>query len=120
MSKTAQVQSNQNQTDNQSKCTVLNLSGRLDDPSKESRIKLFHIVKCCWKKNYRIKFIITAFGIFISYLCVGILQEKIMKSHYGDQINADGTKGEKFTYANTLAAVSLLSGFIFIGGKQVK
>lgn len=96
---------------------IVHLSGISDPPSKARRFKLQHMMINCWKEHDRVKFIITALGIFLSYLCVGIFHEKIMKTRYGNEKNADGSIGETYTYANTLAGVSILSGFIFIGGK---
>lgn len=96
---------------------IVHLSSISDPPSKPSHFKLQHMMINCWKEHDRVKFIITALGIFLSYLCVGIFHEKIMKTRYGNEKNADGSIGETYTYANTLAGVSILSGFIFIGGK---
>lgn len=96
---------------------IVHLSSISDPPSKARHFKLQHMMINCWKEHDRVKFIITALGIFLSYLCVGIFHEKIMKTRYGNENNADGSIGEMYTYANTLAGVSILSGFIFIGGK---
>lgn len=79
--------------------------------------KLPHIVEKSWLKNGRVKFVITAIGICLSYLYVGLLQEKIMKGRYGDGVNGDGTIGETFKYANTLVEVYLIFGFIIIKSK---
>lgn len=76
--------------------------------------KLPHMVKKSWQTNGRFKFIITAIGIFLSYSCVGILQEIIMKGYYG----GDEVTGEKFKYENTLVEVYLMLGLIFIKSKS--
>lgn len=100
------LQSNQNQA--QTEYTVLNMTNQAE--TSEGGNKLLQVFQNQWNNNGRLKFVIIALGIFISYLYVGLCQEKIMKSTYGDE-------EEKFTYANTLVEVSLVSGLIFINSK---
>lgn len=71
---------------------------------------VLQVLRNQWDGNGRLKFVIIALGIFISYLYVGLCQEKIMKTPYGEN-------KERFTYANTLVEVSLVSGLIFINSK---
>lgn len=94
-------QSNENQA--QAEYTVLNMVQQPD----LSQNKVLQVIQNAWNQNGRSKFVIIALGIFMSFLVVGLCQEKIMKTPYGDD-------KEEFTFANTLVEVSLLSGFIFI------
>lgn len=70
-----------------------------------------------WQNDGRMKFIVVALGIFLSYFIVGILQEKIMRGCYGDT-SEKCEKGEKFTYAISIALVQNLFAFIIIRGKR--
>lgn len=70
-----------------------------------------------WQNNGRFKFIVVALGIFLSYFIVGILQEKIMRGCYGDDTSKKCEKGEKFTYAITIALVQNVFAFIIIRGE---
>lgn len=65
----------------------------------------------------KVKFVIVALGIFFSYVCFGILQEKVTRSTYGDFVNEDGTKGEKFRYELTLVGIQCFIYCIFARGK---
>lgn len=65
----------------------------------------------------KVKFVTVALGIFISYFCFGILHEKVTRSTYGDFINADGTKGERFRYELTLVGIQCLIYCIVARGK---
>lgn len=92
------------------------MTNRIESSSKNNQFKLVHIVENLieryWNKNGKIKLIITAFGIIMSYLIVGILQEKITKSHYCDEIgNCD-----KFKYELTLVGIQFIFSFTFIKG----
>lgn len=78
--------------------------------------KLPELIQSRWAKNGRVKFVITAVGVFSTYLIIGILQEKIMKTPYG--ANNDDTTGETFKYANTLVDVYLIFGLIFMKSKS--
>lgn len=80
--------------------------------------KLPELIQNRWAKNGRVKFVITAVGVFSTYLIIGILQEKIMKTPYGNAANDDDTIGETFKYANTLVDVYLIFGFIFMKSKS--
>lgn len=79
-------------------------------------------LKNCWKNNGKVKLIFTAFGIFLSFVCVGIFQEKIMKSCYGDEDDRNGEckHGERFRYAVTLVLVKTFFGLFFVLGKVIK
>lgn len=73
------------------------------------------LIKHHWKSNGRIKFIFVALGIFVSFVYVGVFQEKIMKGCYGDTSkNCDN--GERFKYAITLVFVKSFCGLVFIKG----
>lgn len=106
---THQTQSNHNQTQDDTNYTALKMSNEADPPSENNVVRF---LKNQWDENGRVKFVIVALGIFVSYLMVGILQEKIMKGRYGE-----GEDEERYTYSNTLVEVSLVSGLIFINSK---
>lgn len=88
-----------------------------ESSSKNSQFKHVHIVKNSieryWNKNGKIKLITTAFGIILSYLIVGILQEEITKRNYCDE----NGKCDKFKFELTLVGVQFIFSFIFIKGK---
>lgn len=44
----------------------------------------------------KIKLVGFALGIFICYTTFGVLQEKIFRGRYGDEVAEDGKVGEKF------------------------
>lgn len=56
----------------------------------------------------RVKFVITATGIFFLYFLVGILLEQITKGHY---LNA-----KKFEYAFVLVGIQCIWSFIVARG----
>lgn len=64
------------------------------------------------------KFLICAVGIFFSYFYFAILQEKITRSRYGDELNEDGTRGELYTMALALVFVQCFVNWCFAKGKQ--
>lgn len=68
--------------------------------------------------NENTKFIVYAAGIFFCYFYYGILQEKITRSIYGDELNEDGSRGEKFTFALALVGVQCICNWIFAKGKK--
>lgn len=51
----------------------------------------------------RVRFGILAGGILVSFIIVGVLQEKVTKTKYGADENGDG--GEKFVFSAMLVAV---------------
>lgn len=105
--------SHQHSNENQARAeyTVLNM---VNQPElSTSKNKVLQVLRNEWNQNGRLKFVIIALGIFMSFLVVGLCQEKIMKTPYGDD-------KEQFTFANTLVEVSLLSGFIFINSEYRK
>lgn len=59
------------------------------------------------------KFLICATGIFVCYFVFGILQEKITRGRYGDELNEDGTTGERFTYSLALVGVQCAVNWLF-------
>lgn len=89
--------------------SFVKMSNQTDPPASGGN-KLVRVVRNQWAENGRLKFIIIALGIFVSFLCVGLLQETFMKNTYGEE-------KEKFKYANTLVEVSLVSGLIFINSE---
>lgn len=92
---------------------------RVSDPSIENRSKFYHIhhaISQSWADNGRIKFIITAVGIFLSFLYVGALQERIMRGCYGDEDNKDCPPERRYKHAITLVAVQMLCAYILVKG----
>ncbi|KAH8276247.1 hypothetical protein KR026_008268 [Drosophila bipectinata] len=61
----------------------------------------------------RSRFVIYAVGIFVCYFLYGIVQEKLTRGRYGDQVQADGSVGERFTYALALVWVQCLCNYVF-------
>lgn len=106
--------SNENQTD--AKYTDIEVIEQPELSSTESRFKLAHIVinsiRSHWEENGKFKLIITALGIFLSYIIVGILQEKIMRGCYSDKNGICN----RFTFAITLVGVQFIFSFTFIKG----
>lgn len=93
------------------------MTNQPESASGESQFKPFHIMANSigryWDKNGKVKLIITAVGIFVSYFIVGILQEKIMRGCYRNETgNCD-----KFKYELTLVGVQFIFSFTFIKGK---
>ncbi|KAI8129372.1 putative solute carrier family 35 member B1 [Lucilia cuprina] len=62
------------------------------------------------------RFLIFALGIFFCYFLYGIVQEKITRGRYGQQINEDGSVGERFSYALALVWVQCFCNFVFAKG----
>lgn len=63
------------------------------------------------------RLIVSAAGIFVSYSIFGVLQEKITRGRYGDEINEDGTVGVRYTYTLALVGVQCLCNWLFAKGK---
>lgn len=63
-----------------------------------------------------VKFLICAVGIFVSYFVFGILQEKITRGRFGDQLNEDGTRGEMYTFSLALVFVQCFVNWLFAKG----
>lgn len=66
--------------------------------------------------NDRTRFIVCALGIFFCYFYFAILQEKITRGRYGDELNEDGSYGERFTFMLTLVGVQCLCNWVFAKG----
>lgn len=67
--------------------------------------------------NDKTRMIVSAAGIFVSYSIFGVLQEKITRGRYGDELNEDGTTGERYTYTLALVGVQCLCNWLFAKGK---
>lgn len=67
----------------------------------------------------RTRFLVCALGIFFCYFYFAILQEKITRGRYGDQLNEDGSHGERFNFMLTLVGVQCLCNWIFAKGIQI-
>lgn len=63
----------------------------------------------------RVKFLTYAVGIFLCYFYFGIIQEKITRGRYGDEVTEDGV-GERFTFALALVWVQCFCNWIFAKG----
>ncbi|XP_058821721.1 solute carrier family 35 member B1 homolog [Topomyia yanbarensis] len=57
--------------------------------------------------------LIAALGIFVCYFYFGIIQEKITRGRYGDELQEDGTRGERFTFALALVGVQCICNWLF-------
>lgn len=81
------------------------------------KIKLFDKMTCLLPQlPERVRFIGTALGIFIFYFFFGIVQEKITRGRYGQNIQSDGSVGERFTYAFGLVWVQCFFNMLFSKG----
>jgi UDP-galactose transporter B1 len=67
------------------------------------------------KDNSRL--LTSAVGIFVCYFYFGIMQEKITRGRYGQEVNEDGKIGERFTFTLALVAVQCMFNYIFAKGK---
>ncbi|XP_030374371.1 solute carrier family 35 member B1 homolog [Scaptodrosophila lebanonensis] len=65
------------------------------------------------------RFVIYAAGIFFCYFLYGIVQENITRGRYGDQVQPDGSIGERYTYALALVWVQCFCNFVFAKGMLV-
>lgn len=52
-------------------------------------------------------------GIFVCYFYFGIIQEKITRGRYGDELQEDGTRGERFTFMLALVGVQCICNWVF-------
>lgn len=68
--------------------------------------------------NDRSRMFISAAGIFVSYTVFGVLQEKVTRGRYGDELNDDGTTGERFTFTLALVGVQCFFNWLFAKGKS--
>ncbi|KAH8385142.1 solute carrier family 35 member B1 homolog [Drosophila serrata] len=64
----------------------------------------------------RSRFVIYALGIFVCYFLYGIVQEKLTRGRYGEEVQTDGSVGERFTYALALVWVQCLCNYVFAKG----
>ncbi|KAL7730629.1 hypothetical protein ACLKA6_003408 [Drosophila palustris] len=62
------------------------------------------------------RFAIYALGIFFAYFLYGIVQEKLTRGRYGDQVQPDGNVGERYTYTLALVWVQCLCNYLFAKG----
>lgn len=78
-------------------------------------IGIIGAIKNVWTSNGKIKFLFVALGILVSFVYVGVFQEKIMRGCYGGTTK-DCSDGEKFKFATTLVFVKSFCGLVFIQG----
>lgn len=57
-----------------------------------------------------------AIGIFGCFAIFGLLQEKIFRGRYGDEIAADGKPGERYTMPITFGAIQCIFFVLFAKG----
>lgn len=67
----------------------------------------------------QVRFLVCAIGIFFCYFYFGILQEKITRGKYGNQLNEDGSVGERFTFVLALVTVQCVCNWIFAKGNKL-
>lgn len=80
--------------------------------SSNKLIKMFVI-----DVNRKLKFLAYAFGIIISHILYGVLQEEIFKSHYGTEPQKNGKVGEKFTFPVAFVAMQTVVFTLFAKSK---
>lgn len=68
--------------------------------------------------NDKSRMLVSAAGIFLSYSVFGVLQEKVTRGRYGDELNEDGTTGERFTFTLALVGVQCFFNWLFAKGKM--
>lgn len=68
--------------------------------------------------NDKSRMVLSATGIFVSYSIFGVLQEKITRGRYGEELNDDGTFGQRFTFTLALVGVQCLFNWLFAKGKH--
>ncbi len=64
----------------------------------------------------KIKLCGFAIGIFGCFAIFGLLQEKIFRGRYGDEIGADGMKGERYAMPITFGAIQCIFFALFAKG----
>lgn len=65
-----------------------------------------------------LKIAINAAGIFVFHFCYGVVQERIMIiNRYGNELNRDGTRGERYTFAVALVGILSLAYCLFAKGE---
>lgn len=57
-----------------------------------------------------------AIGIFCCFAIFGLVQEQVFRGRYGDEISADGMKGERYTMPITFGAVQCIFFVLFAKG----
>lgn len=97
------------------------MDNQTDSPTAEKRFKIFrtagNAIKNVWNSNGKIKFILVALGIFVSFVYVGVFQETIMKGCYGEDKSNNCENGEQFKFASSLVLVKSFCGLVIISGK---
>lgn len=59
------------------------------------------------------KLAICCVGILVCYFYFAVLQEKITRGRYGDELQEDGSRGERFTYMLALVCVQCVCNWVF-------
>lgn len=67
--------------------------------------------------NDKSRMLFSAAGIFVSYSIFGVLQEKITRGRYGEELSDDGKFGERFTFTLALVGVQCFFNWLFAKGK---
>lgn len=57
-----------------------------------------------------------AIGIFSCFAIFGVLQEKIFRGRYGEEIGADGNKGDRYTMPFSFGAMQCIFFVLFAKG----
>ncbi|KAH8306506.1 hypothetical protein KR018_003119, partial [Drosophila ironensis] len=58
-------------------------------------------------------FVVHSVGIFICYFMYGIMQETLTRGRYGEQVQEDGSVGERFTLSLSLVWIQCFTSFWF-------
>lgn len=67
----------------------------------------------------KLKLLGFAVGILVCYTIFGVLQEKIFRGRYGDEVQADGKKGEIFKLPISFGAMQSIFYTTFAKGLLV-
>lgn len=98
---------------------AVNVDDQHSSHSNQNRsiiVRIVHVIQNSWETNGRLKFILIALGIFVSYICHGMFMERIMRGCYGDEGNKNCPDEKKFKYAIALVAVQMLCAFTAVRG----
>lgn len=86
----------------------------IENRSKFSQIT--NVIRQSWESNGRLKFILIAIGIFVSFICHGMFMETLTRGCYGDKIDNKCPDDKKFKYPIAMVSVQMLCAFAAVKG----
>lgn len=101
---------------------AVNMDDQHSSHSNQNRsifIRIMDVIQQSWESNGRLKFMLIALGIFVSFICHGMFMERIMRGCYGDEGNKNCPDEKKFTYPIALVAIQMLCAFTAVRGMFV-